>query len=436
MVLVAKRNDTGSSLRQESATAVGSTYPTAASKKMNSSRSPAHVLIVVCLIAISLPADSTAFLKLPANGYLAGRLVSTTVDSALARYYLENSLLANAAGSRGPPSSHRDQLLEERIFQVEERFQSGALDWLTLRALSRRTSPDFATLFFIKRTLSDSRNWKFQTAYRKEINMIKSGLQQSDRAAIARNELRRYHLLFVPGLHYRSDPSSGADFSNQRQWFRRFGLHPELVATSEDGTIEENAAIIASVVRAESGANKRLILISTSKAGPETALALGKILRPDETSSVKAWLSVGGLIRGTFLADQVMSWPKSWLVRILFSASGTDPKSLPGLTTTASRARMKEIRLPSHIFLLEFVAAPLSGDVGSDVKGRYIRLRKYGPNDGLTLLADELLPNGVTIIEPGLDHFYRDPEIDLKSLAIANLVSDELQRGAVMADSQ
>ncbi len=57
-----------------------------------------------------------------------------------------------------------------------------------------------------------------------------------------------------------------------------------------------------------------------------------------------------------------------------------------------------------------------------------MELRKYGPNDGLTLLADELLPNGVTVIEPRLDHFYRDPEIDLKSLALANTVADELSR--------
>ena len=34
--------------------------------------------------------------------------------------------------------------------------------------------------------------------------------------------------------------------------------------------------------------------------------------------------------------------------------------------------------------------------------------------------------------EPGLDHFYRDPEINLKSLAIANLVADELKGGSAL----
>ena len=87
---------------------------------------------------------------------------------------------------------------------------------------------------------------------------------------------------------------------------------------------------------------------------------------------------------------------------------------------------MNSIRLSRRILVLEYVAAPLSGNIADDVRGRYTYLRKYGPNDGLTLLADELLPGGVTIIEPGLDHFYRDPEINLKSLAIANLVAEEL----------
>jgi hypothetical protein len=84
---------------------------------------------------------------------------------------------------------------------------------------------------------------------------------------------------------------------------RELGLNVQLAATEEDGTIEENAEIIGRIVRSESRTHSKLILVSTSKAGPETALALGRILRPDETTSVRAWLSVGGLIRGTPLAS-------------------------------------------------------------------------------------------------------------------------------------
>jgi hypothetical protein len=215
---------------------------------------------------------------------------------------------------------------------------------------------------------------------------------------------------------------------------RELGLDVQLAATEEDGTIEENAEIIARIVRSESRYHSKMILVSTSKSGPETALALGKILRPCETTSVKAWLSVGGLIRGTFLADRVMTWPKSWIARIIFSLEKIDFRSLPGLTTKASRARMKSIRLPPKILVVQYVAVPLSGDIADDVRGRYSYLRKYGPNDGLTLLADELVPHGITIAEVGFDHFYRDPEINLKSLAIANLVANELKIGLKSRD--
>jgi hypothetical protein len=316
--------------------------------------------------------------------------------------------------------------LGRRIVDIEQRFKARPLDWLTLRDISAQTSPDFATLFFIKQSLSDSRNARLEKAYWQEVSRINTATGRPVRAVAARNQLRQYELIFIPGFHYLSDQSSGADFYNQRQLFGRLGVHVELAATLEDGTIEENAAIVAGVVRAESKSNARLILISASKGGPETALALGKMLEPGETKSVKAWLSVGGLIEGTFLADHVSGWPKSLLTRMILRYSGIDPRSLSGMTTRASRARMKETTLPSHIFLLQFVGAPLSGDIASDVRHRYIELRKYGPNDGLTLLADELVPHGVTVIEPGLDHFYQDPEIDLKSLALANVVADEL----------
>ena len=364
-----------------------------------------NLLVVVALTVAPWPALFASYLKLPAQGYLAGRPISTTVDSALAKYYLENCLSHIRPGRSGILP------LDKRIADIEQRFQARPFDWLTFRELSREASPDFATLFFIKQSLSTQLSAKFQRAYLNEVARISSAPRQNNRSGLSRAELRRYKLLFVPGFHYLSDQSSGADFYNQRQLFRHLGLHVELAGTQEDGTIEENAAIIAASVRAEGKSNTPLILVSTSKGGPETALALGKLLAPDETASVKAWLSVGGLIQGTFLADHVMGWPKSWLARIALSYSGIDARSLPGMTTAASRERMKEIKLPRHIFILQFVGAPLSGDIAEDVRHRYFELRKYGPNDGLTLLADELLPNGITVVEPGLDHFYRDPEI-------------------------
>ena len=371
-------------------------------------------------LALILPVVACfSYPKIPAVGYLANKPISTTVDSQLAKYYLE------ASSTHIFPNANTN----ERIADVERRFTGCALDWSTLGEISKETSPDFATAFFINHSLSDHYNQKFQAGFYDELRRIQSLIRQRKWTRIVRPRLQRYKLLFVPGFHYLSDPTSGADFSHQRQLMRRLGLDVQLAATEEDGTVEENAKIIARVVRAESASHTQLILVSTSKGGPETALALGKILEPGETTSVKAWLSVGGLIRGTLLADRIMTWPKSWIARIIFAHERVDFQSLPGLTTAVSRLRINGLRLPYHILVVQYVAAPLSGDIADDVRGRYTYLRKYGPNDGLTLLADELLPHGITILEPGVDHFYRDPEINLKSLAIANLVAKELAVG-------
>jgi hypothetical protein len=359
-------------------------------------------------------ASCTSYPKIPAAGDLAGKPMITTVDSNLAEYDLENSL----DGSRKDPG------LDDQIAGIDERYRATPLDRQTLRAISQTASPDFAALFLIERLLSNPRNLKFQTNYLAATKRIKSDLQRNEWSEIARPALRRYEVLFAPGFHYLTDRSSGADFASQRQFFRQLGVRDRLIKTEEDGTVEENAAIIAANIRALG--NTKVILVSTSKAGPEVALALGKILAPDETAQVKAWISVGGLIRGTPLADYATTWPQSWIVRLMFLYSQTDFRGIPGLRTAASQARMEGMRIPARIMIVEYIAVPLSGDIYGSVRSRYVRLRKGGPNDGLTLLADELLPNGIAVIEPGIDHFYAAPDIEVKSVALANVVAEAL----------
>ncbi|MBV8815861.1 MAG: hypothetical protein JO271_15330 [Verrucomicrobia bacterium] len=370
---------------------------------------------ILCVMALGW-ISCASYPRIPAAGDLAGKPITTTVDSSLAEYYLENSLEGDG----------NDPILNHQIAGIDDRYRGASLDRQTFKAISQTASPDFAALFLIKKLLSNPRNLKFQTNYLAETKRIKSDLKRNEWSEIVRPALRRYEVVFVPGFHYLTDRSSGADFANQRQFFRELGVRVRLIGTEEDGTVEQNAAIIAANIRAQPDAN--IILVSTSKAGPEVALALGKILPPEETTGVKAWISVGGLIRGTPLADFATTWPQSWIVRLMFLYSRTGFQGIPSLTTTASQTRMEHIRIPARILVIEYVAAPLSGDIYGSVSSRYIRLRKGGPNDGLTLLADELLPNSIAVIEPGIDHFYAAPDIVVKSVALANVVAESITR--------
>jgi hypothetical protein len=245
---------------------------------------------------------------------------------------------------------------------------------------------------------------------------------------LSQPQLSLFRFLFVPGFHYRTDPSSGADLAGPRTYLRNCGFDTQLVEVEEDGTIEQNAAFIAAAVRKETSAGKRLIIVRTSIGGPETAVALGKLLSVDDLRPVAAWISVGGLLGGTVLADQAERWPMSWLAKLAFLFKGINARAIPGMTTVSSRRRMTELRFLKSFLVLDYIGAPLSGQIAADVKGRWKTLARFGPNDGLTLLADEVLNSGRVVFEIGQDHYYRDPEIDLKALALACLVLEQLAK--------
>jgi hypothetical protein len=205
------------------------------------------------------------------------------------------------------------------------------------------------------------------------------------------------------------------------------GFKTLLIETDEVGTVEKNAAIIASALIRLSKQHDNIILVSTSKGGPEVALALGKLLTPRQSRQVRAWISVGGILRGSPLADQALVWPRSWWARIGTFFLGLPHENIENLSMRRRKEVFNQLAFPDHLFVVHYVGVPLSGQVSRDVRGRYRALRKLGPNDGLTLLTDELVPRGVVITDVGLDHYYRDPEIDLKTVALAYVVFDEIR---------
>jgi hypothetical protein len=354
--------------------------------------------------------------SIPVAGTVAETRVVTTVDTQLAKSYLETSFAE---------VPRLDQTKAVRALRAK--FDQRTISWELLRDLTHETSVDFATLYFIRRTLMDQRNAQWQSRFAALLRPLRARSTLSIHKILEeRMELSRFRFLFVPGFHYRTDPSSGADLAGPRTYLRNCGFDTQLVEVEEDGTIEQNAALIAAAVRKQRSDGKRLIIVSTSIGGPETAVALGKLLSVDDLRSVAAWISVGGLLGGTVLADQAERWPMSWLAKLAFRFKGIDARAISGVTTVSSRRRMTELRFPKSLLVLDYIGVPLSGQVATDVKGRWKTLARLGPNDGMTLLADEVLNSGHVVFEIGQDHYYRDPEIDLKALALACLVLEQL----------
>lgn len=235
----------------------------------------------------------------------------------------------------------------------------------------------------------------------------------------------RYLFVFVPGWLYRANPESGADFARPRRVLAARGYAVRLVEIDENGTVEANGdALVAELERLGDG--RRLILVSTSKAGPEVHLALDRLARDGRAAHVAAWVNIGGLLNGTPLADHWDTWPRSWLAALGFAFMGRDTAAIPTMRTDVRRGRFAELRVPAGVLVVTYIGAPRAADVTRGAQGDYAIIAPHGPNDGMTLLADAPLLQGITLVERGLDHYFAAPDIDRRIEALAQAVVETL----------
>jgi hypothetical protein len=378
--------------------------------------SPA-VALVLCTLLVA--ACTERFEQIPAQGEISGHAVATTVDDPIAQYYLE----------RDEPGRVRDPALDRRLAATFAGVSKGVPSREELAWLSRELSTDLATLYLIERLGEVPEHARLQDmfeAHLARVHVMAAAGTRELRACVQALDLPV--VWFVPGWFYQSNPETGADFHRQRALFDRLGIEHRLVPLIENGTIETNAAIIADEVRALHPERDRIMLVSASKGGPEVAHAIGHLLSPKETRPVAAWINVGGPLRGSPLADWAASWPLSWLAPLYFAyVEERDPgDSVASLTTARSEARLAREEIPEQILIINFVGVPLSGHISRASEFGYARMRALGPNDGLTPVIDKLAHGGGAIVQVGLDHYYRDPELDLKTVALALTVVTEL----------
>ncbi len=358
---------------------------------------------------------SSSITRLTARGKLAGQKIDTTVDSQIAKYCLEYYLRNSRSNSEF--DNKIDNLFQGQNATIPSREY--------LKSLSHETSVDFATLYLAKSILEIEANRGFHLEFQNELSKLKAGIETGERHLPANSD--SYVFLFVPGWVYKSEAGNGADFANPRKILTQQGLDNSLIEIDETGTMEENAAYVAKEIIRYNHSNKNLILVSASSGGPAVIQAIGELLSPSQLKNVRAWVNIGGILRGSFLADSAVRWPKRWLVKLFLLFKGWDYDSIESMTVKRSHERITRVNIAAHIFCLNYAGIPLSGHITKRAKGGYMDLRKRGPNDGLTLITDELIPNSVTIAEIGLDHFYLDPEIDLKTVALARLVINHLE---------
>jgi len=286
-----------------------------------------------------------------------------------------------------------------------------------LAALARASSLDAAAETFAAAVGALPRNQRFRARF-------DAALAEPGRAPPA--AAKRYLYVFVPGWLWQSHPESGADLARPRAVLGAMGLETRLVPLDENGTVEENGAALAEALAQLGGDGRRLVLVSTSKGGPETLLALDQLGRAGNSGHVAAWVNIGGLLNGTPRADRWMEWPQRWLAAVAFAFLGRGTDSIQSMTTAPRRARFAQVSVPSEILVVNYIGAPLTADIRPHVRDDFQAIAPFGPNDGLTLLADALVPQGVTVVERGLDHYFAAPDLDRRIEALTTALVGEL----------
>lgn len=346
--------------------------------------------------------------RVPVSGTLAGVRIETTVDSDVARYYVEDYL----AGHNTNASLHA------RIDTLHAEYASHLPDRYELKAIADELSLDFASLFLTQVVTQHGPNRLIQARFNAEV----SRLQAKGSLEL---ESTPYEVIFIPAWLYKDNPKSGANLMVPRTALADAGAKVHLARLLQDGTTEENAAIIAATIRRLRHTGKRYAIVSVSKAAAETAMALSELLTAEESQHVRAWVNTNGTLRGTPLANAVLEMPLGLGLAPFFWLNGWDLKSVYTLRPQVRRPAFERVQLPKHITVVNMVGMSVSGQLSEQGKDGYPLLAPYGPNDGVTLVADSMIPGVPTIVFIGMDHYLESPQLPWWTVAVYNLVSQD-----------
>ncbi len=316
------------------------------------------------------------------------------------------------------------QLIEGQKVEALGVYDNQKLDNTTIKHISKTFSLDVATLYTLNRLYQIPQNKAHQDTYLHYLDKLLAH-QNLDELEI----LKTKYILFVPGFAYKEDTTTGADFARQRRLFTQMGVKNKLIETPQFGLSDDNAQIIANEIIAASKQDDEIMIVSASKGGLETAIALGKILDAKALQKVFSWVNVGGILNGSPIADDYLSAPKCWFAELMLWTKGQTIEVVKDISHDKRSKSFAALLFPKHIQIINFVGVPLTAQVHKRIKGQYCSIQKtFGPNDGLTTIPDEITPNGVVISELGLDHYFKDDAIDTKTLALACLAVRKSQK--------
>lgn len=276
------------------------------------------------------------------------------------------------------------------------------LNQKTLQHITKKTlDVDKATALFYHRTINEPLNHAFlkyiETREKQYIDKIPDYTKKNILLAI------------VPGMFYKDNPNVGADGKALRDIAAEIGLKEDLIAVKQTGTLAENAEIICNYIENQNDTNG-IILASVSKGSGDIKIAFEKCGHKPFFKKVKAWYNIGGLNKGSkgikIVTDDF--W-KSLEGKYYFWLNGYNWNGFLDMSSEPGMPLSRPMQKPDHLLLVNVIGTPLFRHVSKRAKPYYINLIQYGPNDGITLLADSYIPGSITYCAWRNDHYFLWP---------------------------
>jgi len=186
---------------------------------------------------------------------------------------------------------------DSSVLQLFSDYSTREINTETLSEITKKYSIDVATLFFVEKIYEQEKNRTSQNCYLTALDNFKN-----EKIEQHLSFLKNYFIVFVPGFRYKHI-NNGGNFLNQRRLFDSVGICYEMIEIEEAGLVDNNAKIISNRLRELNSLHDSILIISVSKSGLETAIALENMNGSNDISSVKGWINVGGILRGTPVAD-------------------------------------------------------------------------------------------------------------------------------------
>ena len=266
------------------------------------------------------------------------------------------------------------------------------------RNLTEQSNIDLATAIFFQRVNRQS----MSDAYIRRIDTI---VRRTQIEGLPDYSDRNVLLAMVPGMFYTLNTSIGGDGRQIRESAEKLGMQSHLILMEPDGSLDENAQYLCDWLQKTTA--EKIILASISKGGSDIKRAIQLCADSSGMRKVRAWLNIGGIMRGSHLINEIDEhWSTRWRAKTFFWKYGFDYDALLSVRVYPGSPLLLPMRIPAHMRVINVIAVPLQMHVTNRARESHALLSRHGPNDGLALLTYAYLPGAINFAWWGNDHYF------------------------------